>query len=507
VARSFLGNLSLWLSLTATAFAADKPFRIQVLDDATGRGVPLVELRTVNDIRYFTDSDGVVAFDESGLMNQSVFFFVQSHGYEFSKDGFGYVGKALDVTPGGEATLKIKRLNIAQRLYRVTGAGIYRDTRLTGGQPPTREPVLNGLVLGSDSVLTAVYRGKVHWFWGDTNRPAYPLGNFEVPGATSELPGSGGLDPNIGINLTYFVDDKGFARPTAKMPGTGPTWLDSLVVLREPDGRERMFGGYMKIKPPLEIYRRGLAEFDPATNSFVMVVEFPHDAPAQPSGHTFLHREGDVEYVYFCNPYPLVRVRATPASLANLAEYEAYTCLQLGSRLKEPQIDRDETGKIRYSWKTSTPAIGPEEQNKLVAARHMRADEGLLQLADHETGKRVTAHRGSVTWNDYRKRWVMIAVEIGGKTSHLGEVWYAEAEAPVGPWKSAVKIVTHNKYSFYNPKQHAMLDQNGGRTIYFEGTYTHTFSGNADRTPRYEYNQIMYRLDLDDPRLRPAHNN
>ncbi len=41
----------------------------------------------------------------------------------------------------------------------------------------------------------------------------------------------------------------------------------------------------------------------------------------------------------------------------------------------------------------------------------------------------------------------------------------------------------------------------GGRLIYFEGTYTQTFSGNPVATPRYDYNQIMYRLDLADPRL------
>ena len=43
-------------------------FRIQVVDKATGRGVPLVELKTVNQIRYVTDSNGVVAFDEPGLV-------------------------------------------------------------------------------------------------------------------------------------------------------------------------------------------------------------------------------------------------------------------------------------------------------------------------------------------------------------------------------------------------------------------------------------------------------
>ena len=94
----------------------------------------------------------------------------------------------------------------------------------------------------------------------------------------------------------------------------------------------------------------------------------------------------------------------------------------------------------------------------------------------------------------------MIAVEAMG-SSLLGEVWYAEADTPLGPWVYARKVVTHDDYSFYNPKHHAMFDQEGGRIIYFEGTYTTTFSGSKDPTPRYDYNQIMYQLDLSDPRL------
>ena len=40
----------------------------------------------------------------------------------------------------------------------------------------------------------------------------------------------------------------------------------------------------------------------------------------------------------------------------------------------------------------------------------------------------------------------------------------------------ARKIVTHERYSFYNPKQHPFFDKEMGRIIYFEGTYAHTFS-------------------------------
>ncbi len=85
------------LTAHADSRAADvpprpRPFRIQVVDEQTGRGVPLVELRTVNQIRYVTDSNGIVAFDEPGLFNRKVFFTVTSHGYEAAKDGFGYRG-------------------------------------------------------------------------------------------------------------------------------------------------------------------------------------------------------------------------------------------------------------------------------------------------------------------------------------------------------------------------------------------------------------------------------
>src|SRR5262249_11540783 len=162
--------------------------------------VPLVELETVNHVCYYTDSAGVVAFNEPALMDQDVFFYVRSHGYEFPKDGFGYAGKRLKVKAGESAELKIKRLNIAERLYRTTGEGIYRDTVLLGERAPIAEPLLNGQVFGQDTVMAVPYRGKLFWFWGDTSRAKYPLGHFGTAGAVSDLPSRGGLDPSVGIN-------------------------------------------------------------------------------------------------------------------------------------------------------------------------------------------------------------------------------------------------------------------------------------------------------------------
>ena len=82
-----------------------------------------------------------------------------------------------------------------------------------------------------------------------------------------------------------------------------------------------------------------------------------------------------------------------------------------------------------------------------------------------------------------------------------GSIYYSEADRPEGPWNRALKIVSHDEYNFYNPTQHTFFDQESGRVIYFEGTYTAAFTNAKEKTPLYDYNQIMYRLRLDDPRV------
>src|SRR5262249_48634106 len=151
---------------------------------------------------------------------------------------------------------------------------------------------------------------------------------------------------------------------------------------------------------------------------------------------------------------------ATAEDFRRVDSYEAYTCLRDGTRLEDARLDRDPQGRLRYAWRKNTPALGPSAEKRLLAAGTLKAGEARWQLRDRETGRSVLPHSGSVYWNAYRRRWVMIAVESGG-TSLLGEVWYAEADTPVGPWAYAVKVVTHDRYSFYNPKQHPFFDKEG----------------------------------------------
>ncbi|MFA7006853.1 MAG: hypothetical protein WC429_22620, partial [Verrucomicrobiia bacterium] len=100
-----------WFSILSLHAAPSDYFQIQVVDEQASRGVPLVELETVNHLRFITDSAGRVAFGEPGLAGQTVFFHVRSHGYEFPKDGFGFAGTRLKIEPGGKSVIKIKRLN------------------------------------------------------------------------------------------------------------------------------------------------------------------------------------------------------------------------------------------------------------------------------------------------------------------------------------------------------------------------------------------------------------
>lgn len=491
--------LLLLLGMSRLTLAAEY-FQIQVIDSESKRGIPLVELKTVNQILYITDSNGIAAINEPGLMNQEVFFFVRSHGYEFPSDGFGYHGKKIKVIPGGKAVLEMKRVNLAERLYRVTGEGIYRDSLLTGADIPIMQPVLNGKVLGSDSVVNAKFKDRVYWFWGDTNYPGYPLGNFSVPGAVSDFPDQGGLSIQQGINLNYFLDQKGFAKKTCDMPGPGPTWIDGLVTLQDVRGNERLFAKYVKIKGLLTAYERGLVEFNDQLKVFEKRKVFDFDAPLYPVGHPVKYQMSGNDYILFGLAVPLIRVPANPDALADLKQYETYSYLKPGIEAAKWIVDRNEEGALRYEWRKNVPPLTSEVEKQLIQQKKLSEQERYFQLLDIETKERVEIQNSSVAWNEFRGKWTMIGLQKFG-TSVLGEIWYSEAASPLGPWKWGRKVVTHDKYSFYNPKQHPLFAREKGRLIYFEGTYTALFSGNEVKTPRYDYNQIMYQLDLADPRL------
>jgi hypothetical protein len=168
-----------------------------------------------------------------------------------------------------------------------------------------------------------------------------------------------------------------------------------------------------------------------------------------------------------------------------------------------PDLTAD--GSPRWRWQNHLPPMDSKTEHQWLKDGKIKPEHARFCPADVAApAQRVILHSGSVRWNAHRQRWLLVAGQLYGKPSFLGEVWYAEAAAPTGPFTKAVRVVTHNRQSFYNVCHHAFLDQKGGRLIHFEGTYTNDFSGNPERTPRYNYNQVLYRLDLDSAGLEAA---
>lgn len=502
-----------WLTLIAISLFHVSPvcadpadyFAIEVVDSHTGRGVPMIELATVNNIVFITDSAGRIAFNEPGLMNREVFFYVRGHGYAHPKDGFGISGVRLVTTPGEVGTVKVDRVNIAERLYRITGQGIYRDSVLLGKDVPIARPTINGDVVGQDSVQAVIHRGKIWWFWGDTNRPKYPLGQFKMSGATSLLPADGGLSPGKGIDLEYFVDENGFSRKMAPIEGEGAVWLHGLFTVNDDTGKPRIVADYVRLKELSKPLEHGLAVFNDETDTFEKLSRFDEEPALYPRGHDFVTEVDGGQYIYFATPLPYIRVKADWAGAINVDQYEAFTCLKPGTATRRPtpaDIERDADGKAVWAWKKGTAMVEQDVLHGWVEMKQVEESDVRGYLRSKATNKPVIAHRGSVAWNEFRGRWIMIFGEVFGKESNLGEIYFAESQMPEGPWSKPVKVVTHDGYTFYNPVHHPFFDEQGGRIIYFEGTYCNTFSKTKEQTPRYDYNQIMYRLDLGDERLK-----
>ncbi len=457
-----------WMILTpfigfAATLAEERPLhpcRILVLDEESGWPVPLVELRTIHSVKFVTDNAGVIAIDDPSLMNKEVWFTIKGHGYGVDKDGFGYEGVRLNLKPGNRFTVKVKRRSIAKRIGRLTGTGLFSESQKLGEQLNWKD----GVVVGCDSVQNAVYDGKLFWAWGDTSLTTYPLGIFHMTGATTSVQPFADWAPPIKPSFDYFYanagQDNGNRKPRAiaEMPGAGPTWLTGFVSLPDELGQEHLVAFYRKIRNHLETYEAGLCHWDDKTGQFKHIKTTWRKSSGLPEpnlardGHpSFWVDEAGKRWLYFGNPLPFIRLAAN---------YEAW--------------------KDTETWESIKP-------------------QATIRSRDGST--EVTPHSGSIAWNEFRKRWVTVFVEKFGQKSPLGTLWYAEADSPVGPWEKASEILSHDNYTFYNPRLHPECTPPDSPVLFFEGTYTAEFADHAEPTPRYNYNQILYRLDLDSPEL------
>jgi len=447
--------------MSASLIATGQPCRLEVVEQGSGWPVPLVELRTTHHSSFVTDNAGVIALDTPELMGRETYFHISSDGYEVAADGFGYRGLRLTPASGKNQRIEVTRTMIAKRLGRLTGAGLFAESQRTGRELDWKE---SG-IFGCDSVQTVTHRDRRYWLWGDTTLPNYPLGLFDSSGATSAVHPLSSFEPPVRLSLDYFRDERGRPRGITSMPGTGPTWATALISVPDRTGTPRLVCSYMKVRNFLEDYEWGLGLWNETNSKFdrLKVLWTKSEAnpkpPPLPRGHAVRWTEpGGKAWVLFAHPFPTLRCPAT---------FEAW---------QDPA-----------AWESLTP---PRTLEIAGSQETLRPHDGV--------------HSGGIGWHPWRQRWVGIFLQTGGKPSPLGELWYAEADAPSGPWGRAVKVLTHQNYTFYNPCLHLEFSPASSPVLLFEGTYTREFSGNPKSTPRYDYNQILYRLDLDDPRLQPA---
>jgi hypothetical protein len=431
--------------------AAVEPCCVEIIDAENGWPVPLVELQTTHRLRFVSDNAGVIAMDAPELMHVDTWFHVRGHGYDVPRDGFGYAGVRLRPEPGKTLTVRVNRRLPAKRLGRLTGTGLFAESQKLGRYLQWRDQA----VFGCDSVQNVVHEGVLYWGWGDTTLADYPLGRFHMIGATTSTAPMKSFEPPIELRYDYFLDSDERPKNLAPLSGKGPTWLDGYASVPGQSGEQHLVASYTKIEPPLTAYEVGLCVWREDSRQFERhrVLwkkgdDAQPDPPPRPHGHPVRWTDAQgVQWLLFGDPFPTLRCRATFDDWSDPNRWEAI----------------------------AAPTV--------VTSRSGHQD--------------LVPHRGAIAWNGYRNRWVTIFTQLGGKSSTLGELWYAESDSPLGPWGDAEHVVTHDEYSFYNPQIHAGFTPEGSPMLLFEATYTQTFSKSKDPTPRYDYNQILYRLDLD----------
>jgi len=179
-----------------------------VVDEETGRASPRRAADDQRD-RLYTDSAGVVAFLEPASWAEGLLS-VKSTGT--STQGLpGLRGVSLLTAPG-RPRRESSPGERCERLYRVTGQGIYRDSVLLG-LPCPHGAALGREVAGQDTVMATVYRGKITGS-GDTSRIAYGLGHFGT-GGPSRSCREARLDRSVASTEVLRGPD-GFSRPCAR---------------------------------------------------------------------------------------------------------------------------------------------------------------------------------------------------------------------------------------------------------------------------------------------------
>ncbi|MEI9894602.1 MAG: hypothetical protein WDN28_12130 [Chthoniobacter sp.] len=348
-------------------------------------------------------------------------------------------GQRFTTEPGGRAVLKVKRLNIAERLCRLTGQGIYRDSVLLEEKVPLAAPLTNAGVVGQDSVQSVVYRGRIFWLWGDTMRLSYPLGNFRTTCAWSDLPEKGRPASGAGREFSLLHRPGWLCERDVPAGSEGRRRL--ALRSRRGQGRDRRRAAHRPLTRGAAAWKSSSNTASPSSTTRPSSSSAPSPCPSTRNGAS------PADGSRWCaKARPITSTSAMPArasaSPPGCATSATRPSTKRGPASAKTGPRRRANGTLDFAWRKDAPPAESPEEAQLVQRHLLKPGECRALPEDVATHQRITLHEGSVCWNAYRQRWVLIAVQRGGQPSFLGEVWYAEAIAPTGPWTRAVKIVT-----------------------------------------------------------------
>ncbi len=485
------------------AFASSlKPFIVKIVDAETGRGIPLVEFELENGLKMVSDNDGHIAIISPDLFGHKVRFRIEGHGYSTqTKDFWGQESVTLQIEHDKELRLELTNQFPAHRLYRITGAGRFNHTLIAGKKPsfPPGADIF-AQVIGQDSLIAVPWQNRLWFFYGDT------LGlngyNFSASCATIPLPGAGAYDPEIGIPLEYLRDDNGFARKMIDTGKKGFTWIEYVLPVQKNE-KPFLLAKYVQHATLESVEEAGFAMFGQTSQNFWVVKRWPgtigHKC-THPYPVTFAGKSG---YLLFPWEFCVESIE----EIIDESRHLVHTCLIPVISDKNPnssveffgkkyRVDRDKNGQVIYRWEKGGVAVAGNLRRQLVAKELLKPGETPFAPILIENAEPISSFNGAIAYNHFKKCWIAIC-----QGNNPGEIIYSEADRPTGPWAFARKIIAFSGYNLYNPVIHPWFGKNNDRTIFFEGTYTNFFSSSTDKTPEADYNQVMFKLDLNRPEL------
>jgi len=359
--------------------------------------------------------------------------------------------------------------------------------------------------------MVAKFKGNLFWTFGDTACPRSARQDncdgtgMHTVGAVSCIPGEeeGEVERKTSCrasdppNLTYFTENASIAltqalsgggvwpspKPMAPFAPLGEnTWVAALSVIHRGTPHEALYANYVKNpgdgNGPITV--QGMARWNESSSKFDQVSIWPLNSTISLNGaHT-------VEKI-------------SPKDQLTLGGYILYS--------NGVRVPATEEALSQYSAFERVPPAAPAPQG--VSASKGPGDSPARPASQYDQ------LGANVNWNAWTGRYITVGVTSAGAP---GDVFVAFSNELNGPWRNGTSVASHqnSNSSCYNPLHLTHFDLEGGRIIHIACTFTAMWSsgpnapnvwttclvglaggkGCAPVVPRYEYNNIVYRVDL-----------